>query len=87
MWVIVHGTYFERVGRIGVKPHGPGSVMDWTDAQAASYGLDRLRKIEAPVAAAPDLNTLRSEAEALGIAVDGRWGVPRLQKEIAAKGA
>ena len=44
MWRIVHGTYFERVGR-GVIPHGPGSVMDWTQAQAESYGLERLRKV------------------------------------------
>ena len=44
MWQIVHGTYFERVGR-GVIPHGPGSVMDWTQAQAESYGLERLRKV------------------------------------------
>lgn len=28
---------------------------------------------------------LKAEAEALGISVDGRWGVPRLQAEIAAK--
>lgn len=28
---------------------------------------------------------LKAEAEALGIAVDGRWGVARLQAEIAAK--
>ena len=44
MWQIVHGTYFERVGR-GIIPHGPGSVMDWTQAQAESYGLERLRKV------------------------------------------
>ena len=44
MWQIVHGTYFERVGR-GVIPHGPGSVMTWTQAQAESYGLERLRKL------------------------------------------
>lgn len=50
MWKIVQGTYFERVGR-GVIPHGPGSVMEWTQAQAESYGLERLRKVpQLPVA-------------------------------------
>ncbi|MFG1399839.1 STY1053 family phage-associated protein [Roseixanthobacter pseudopolyaromaticivorans] len=32
-------------------------------------------------------HTLIAQAEALGIAVDGRWGVPRLQAEIAKAGA
>lgn len=31
-----------------------------------------------------DLDELRSEAEALGITVDGRWGAARLRREIAA---
>jgi hypothetical protein len=31
-----------------------------------------------------ELETLRAEAEALGIAVDGRWGEARLRDEIAA---
>ena len=85
MWQIVHGTYFERVGR-GVIPHGPGSVMAWTQAQAESYGLERLRKVaqEPVVDDAPedDIDALREQAEALGIAVDRRWGVPRMTKEI-----
>ena len=82
MWQIVHGTYFERVGR-GVIPHGPGSVVDWTQAQAESYGLERLRKVAQVPVAEDDIDALREQAEALGIAVDRRWGVPRLTKEIA----
>lgn len=31
-----------------------------------------------------ELDELRAEAEALGVAVDGRWGVDRLRDEIAA---
>jgi hypothetical protein len=34
------------------------------------------------VAAVERMESLRAEAEQLGIAVDGRWGVPRLQHEI-----
>ena len=30
----------------------------------------------------PDINALRLEATALGVNVDGRWGVHRLQEEI-----
>ena len=59
MWQIVHGTYFERVGR-GVIPHGPGSVMDWTQEQAESYGLERLRKVAQVAAADNDGRTLHT---------------------------
>jgi hypothetical protein len=34
------------------------------------------------VAAVERMESLRAEAERLGIEVDGRWGVPRLQYEI-----
>jgi hypothetical protein len=34
------------------------------------------------VAAVERMESLRAEAERLGIEVDGRWGVPRLQHEI-----
>ncbi len=37
---------------------------------------------EPAVAARMDTEQLRIEAERLGIEVDGRWGVPRLQHEI-----
>jgi hypothetical protein len=83
MWQIVHGTYFERVGRRGIIPHGPGSIMNWTDAQAESYGLERLRKIAEAEKPVTKIDALREQAKGLGIAVDRRWGVERLQKEIA----
>jgi hypothetical protein len=31
----------------------------------------------------PSIDKLRAQAERLGIAVDGRWGIYRLQQEIA----
>lgn len=37
-----------------------------------------------PVVVKPDVDDLRAKAEALGIKVDARWGVPRLTTEIAA---
>ena len=40
---------------------------------------------EKPVQEVTEKTALKAEAEALGIAVDGRWGVARLQAEIAAK--
>lgn len=86
MWQIVHGTYFERVGRRGVIPRGPGSIMDWTDAQAKAYGLERLRRLSEPEVEAPpvsEIDALRAQAKALGIQVSRRWGAPRLTKEIA----
>jgi hypothetical protein len=36
------------------------------------------------VASVERMESLRAEAEQLGIEVDGRWGVPRLQHEIEA---
>jgi len=37
--------------------------------------------VEAPDAQ-PSIDKLRAQAERLGIAVDGRWGIARLQHEI-----
>lgn len=37
--------------------------------------------------AAPNLADLKAEAKSLGIDVDDRWGLPRLQREIEAKKA
>jgi hypothetical protein len=39
---------------------------------------------DAPPADDVDLDALRAQAEALGVKVDGRWGVDRLREEIAA---
>ena len=39
---------------------------------------------DAPPPVDVDLDELRAEAEALGVKVDGRWGVDRLREEIAA---
>lgn len=36
-----------------------------------------------PKPVGPDIDELRAEAERLGVDVDGRWGVNRLQQEIA----
>ena len=38
-----------------------------------------------PAAKAPDLELLRTQAARLGIVVDRRWGLKRLQAEIEAK--
>lgn len=38
------------------------------------------------VEASDDLSSLREQANLLGVAIDGRWGVQRLREEIAKSG-
>jgi hypothetical protein len=67
----IHHFYPEDVVD-DVDIDGPLSVMDWVD-----------RGKLGPVSAEDDnIETLRTEAADLGIAVDRRWGAARLHKEI-----
>ena len=45
--------------------------------------IARVAELEPEDDGAKILDKLRAQAERLGIAVDGRWGVARLQQEIA----
>ena len=73
-----------------------GDEFDATDmharilvgARKARYAPDQAKP--QPVVSVPaardtgaDLDSLRAQAERLGIAVDGRWGLARLQHEIS----
>ena len=66
--------------RLGVLPNG-----HWTADSVAAWDGDQP---EPPTeTAAPvydELEALRAEAHDLGVDVDGRWGLNRLRKEIAA---
>ena len=52
------------------------------EAEARANGFSSLG--ETDEANEPDLETLRAEAEELGIKVDKRWKIERLTEEIAA---
>lgn len=63
----------------------PGDEFEVNRTQArALKALGRAQ--DAPAASPADIerDTLRSQAEVLGVDVDGRWGVERLRHEIAA---
>lgn len=56
------------------------------DAQILVYGTKKARFAETAKATPtdPELERLRARAEALGVKVDKRWGVLRLNEAIAA---
>lgn len=76
----------------------PGDVFDARPADARLLlAIKKARAVRDPVRLDPppasvtrlvqqeggeDIDKLRADAEALNIAVDGRWGVKRLQAEI-----
>lgn len=50
-YVILVGAWFDRsAGTI----HEAGAAVEMTDAQAGAFGLDRLRRVDAPAPLAPD---------------------------------
>lgn len=60
----------------------PGGEIDPT-GQTEADGVAHIDTVEE----ASEKSALRSEAEALGVIVDGRWGVDRIRAEISAKKA
>jgi len=69
-----------------------GDEFDATDmhariligARKARYAPDQAKpEPPQPVIERNEIDSLRAQAERLGIAVDGRWGVARLQQEIS----
>src|SRR5262245_38390426 len=54
-------------------------------AENSAPSVPRYKPEPEPVEAPPDIDSLRLQATQLGINVDGRWGVHRLQQEIEAR--
>lgn len=65
-----------RLGKARLADENPAPVAQATQTEKSEA------KAETAVAD-PDLDSLRREARALGIEVDGRWGTVRLNYEIA----
>lgn len=66
--------------------YGVGDQFEGTQKELRAFA-DRLREVESEAQETPEsqpdsLDTLRSEAESLGVEVDGRWGEKRLRAEI-----
>ena len=82
----------DKDGRLRRVRYETGDTFDGTERELLVFG-DRLEKADAQASAKPEpepepkehdtLESLRQEAEALGIEVDGRWKEARLRDEIA----
>ncbi|WP_457797629.1 hypothetical protein [Methylocystis sp. S23] len=78
------GHVFRRDGWTLVEDAELAAKLDGNshfERRAAAEPVEVERR---PVALSEDRDALVARAEALGIAVDGRWGLPRIQSEIAA---
>lgn len=81
-WRYRHGE-----SRIFPSPEAVPEGEGWVDSPAkvvAPPVAPANDQIAAPEPVRSEADELRAEAEALGIAVDGRWGVKKLKAMIAA---
>lgn len=70
-----------------VEPEKPAATLAAdADAEGAESGVGELASADAVAADAAYKATLTAKAEASGIKVDARWGVKRLEEEIAKHG-
>lgn len=76
----------ETCPTIRIKPSHP-SQGDFVLINEPDFDPAVHERLDAVEEAAPDLDAMRAEAEAAGVAVDARWGAKRLQAEIAKAGA
>lgn len=84
--VISHPGLFSEDPRYGISASRPFEQPVVEQATAAP-GEKRATPRSQADAAAEELEQLREEARALGVAVDGRWSILRLRQEIAARRA
>lgn len=72
-----------RLARHAPEPGPPAAMVPEPAAEPMAAPPPVSHETPEPAEHHSSIDDLREEAEALGIAVDGRWGVVRLQAEIA----
>lgn len=70
-----------RYNRRDLRP-GDEFEAPWLHARMLEQGKRAKPASDAPPVLLSDIDQLRAEAKKLGLAIDGRWGVRRLQQEL-----